>query len=794
MATVTVSTSAPNDWAPIRSLGPLPLTFLGGDASTMVFAVGGTDPRILVLTGNNLAALSGSVGLPTSGTITGLEWRSGTAASWTVATPLPGTLLHSVAGLSIAALALDSLAFTNGDLWALIAAGNDVVTGAAGADRLGGGAGNDSMAGGAGADVLEAGIGNDTLLGETGNDALFGRAGDDLLDPGAGRDAVRGGQGNDTIRLSAAETMAGLGEIFDGGAGEDVLAIAVAGGTVLDIGQAQVLGIEGLRFDTAARLAVSASALAVFETVQLNYDPATAGGEVPGFVLAGAGTFILGGFAIEGLTPQRGFAFLLGDQDGAVVFGREGAQDLANDVILGGAGASTVFGAGGADSLGGGGGNDLLLGEEDADTLAGDDGADTLLGGEAGDSLSGGAGNDSLDGGEAADTLDGGDGRNNIVGGLGADRLLGGADDDFLGGGDGEDSLFGLGGYDILDGGAGNDVLTGGGNPGGVAPDQLYGDIGDDTLTGGSEKDHLEGGSGNDSLFGGSGNDGIYGDAGADTLAGEAGVDFMEGGEGNDSLRGGTEGDTLAGEAGADTLNGGSGNDSLAGGDQADLIDGIDGNDTLNGGLGADTLRGGTGNDLYVRAADGDVVEDSGGTRDAWQIAGGSFTLAGAATLRGGTVVLPEIEDAYLTASGTLAGNAYANVLVGSSGNDSISGGGGADTIRSGQGNDTLTGGGGNDLFAYGSATGFDPGRDVINDFVHGADRIDVSAFNPTNSGAFFGVIVGTGPTAAGLITWEFVDAAVDHVILRGWGQNQQKLFEIQVNTTGTWAPADFIL
>jgi Ca2+-binding RTX toxin-like protein len=794
MATVTVATSAPNDWAPIRSLGPLTL-IQGSDQIAVLQANTADGPRILVLTGTGFTDYT-ALGLPSTGTITGIEWRSGSAAGWTVGSPLPGMLLHSTSGLSVSAFAFDSLVFSNGDLWALTAAANDTVTGGTGADRLGGGAGNDSIAAGTGADFVEAGVGNDTVLGEAGNDALFGRGGDDLLDPGAGRDVVRGGLGNDTIRLSAPEAAAGLGEIFDGGAGEDVLAIAVASGTLLDIGQAQVLGFEALRFDTAALLAVSATALAETETVILQFGAIQLDAK-PGFVLTGAGVFALGGFAIEGLVNGSGFVFRIGDQDGAVVFGREGAQDLANDVVIGGAGASTVFGADGADSLEGGDGKDALWGEDGADTLSGGSGADLIQGDDGADSLLGDSGNDTLLGGFGADTLD---------------AVIGVAES--LDGGDGDDLLLASSATGTLDGGAGNDTLSGGTGTvvvlkGGAGSDSLdsatntlqttlIGGDGADTLVGGAVRDSLDGGADNDRLSGSGDADTMDGGSGADSLFGGAANDRLFGGEGNDSLSGDgrdTGADTLDGGTGADTLRAGLAADNLQGGDNSDLLFGEDGADTLVGGLGADTLQGGLGNDAYAFDA-GDVIVEEGG-RDSWLVSGGLFSQGLYSTL---------IEDAQLTGAGTLIGSTAGNRLTGSSSNDSLAGGQGNDTVTGGNGADTLAGGSGDDRFVLspnlqGTAVG-----DVITAFsrlVGNRDVIDVSAFDPATfpgDNAFTSVVAVGQPSSSygGRISYETVDDVTDYTILRGWSGSPigpgTKVFEVRVNIAGAWTVDDFVL
>ena len=63
--------------------------------------------------------------------------------------------------------------------------------------------------------------------------------------------------------------------------------------------------------------------------------------------------------------------------------------------------------------------------------------------------------------------------------------------------------------------------------------------------------------------------------------------------------------------------------------------------------------------------------------------------------------------------------------LFGSIGDDFINGGFGDDQLTGGEGDDVLVGGPGADLFVYQTVT---DGRDIINDFVPGQDRIDLRA------------------------------------------------------------------
>jgi Ca2+-binding RTX toxin-like protein len=74
---------------------------------------------------------------------------------------------------------------------------------------------------------------------------------------------------------------------------------------------------------------------------------------------------------------------------------------------------------------------------------------------------------------------------------------------------------------------------------------------------------------------------------------------------------------------------------------------------------------------------------------------------------------------------------------TGSASADTITGGTGNDTIVGGGGGDSLTGGAGADHFVYTAAGGgaqssVQTGLDVIADFAHGTDRIDLNGFGFT--------------------------------------------------------------
>jgi VCBS repeat-containing protein len=83
--------------------------------------------------------------------------------------------------------------------------------------------------------------------------------------------------------------------------------------------------------------------------------------------------------------------------------------------------------------------------------------------------------------------------------------------------------------------------------------------------------------------------------------------------------------------------------------------------------------------------------------------------------------------NSTVTADGTLYGTDGNNVLTGGAGADILFGGKGSDVLIGGLGNDQLTGGAGKDTFKFLTIA---DGKDTITDFVHGQDKIDLSAID----------------------------------------------------------------
>ncbi|MGR3467038.1 MAG: calcium-binding protein [Shimia sp.] len=434
--------------------------------------------------------------------------------------------------------------------------------------------------------------------------------------------------------------------------------------------------------------------------------------------------------------------FIAGTPFDQTVYGLEG-----DDFIDTGDSTSTVFG---------GDGDDMILVEGRENVIDGGDGDDTILSDYSlNDTLNGGAGDDLIkgllfeffgsstthfDGGAGDDTLLGGYDTDVMEGGLGDDILRGFTGDDTLSGGAGSDTIVGGRGADSIDGGDGFDFVVFEGRDGGVSVGINSGSGGealDDSYTsiegfigtefgdqidlfttqevyvfGGRGHDYIYGGFSDDTLEGGIGQDEILGDAGFDivtfTTAGAAVTANLTTGVGT---RGNANGDTynsiegLSGSDYDDILTGSSDDNLLLGQDGDDTLRGSAGNDTLKGNAGADELHGGSGEDFadYSAASSGVIANLTSGV-------GTQGTADG---------------DTYIAIEG-LIGSDHADILTGSSGDNTLIGGRGHDSLRGSAGDDVIEGG---------------SGRDDIN----GGSGQDIASFTTAGSGVVANLTAGVG-------------------------------------------------
>ncbi len=157
----------------------------------------------------------------------------------------------------------------------------------------------------------------------------------------------------------------------------------------------------------------------------------------------------------------------------------------------------------------------------------------------------------------------------------------------------------------------------------------------------------------------------------------------------------------------------------IAGTSGADLIRAFGGADTLNGLGGGDTMEGGLGNDTYFVDSQSDVTTEL--------LFQGNDTVRSTVT----RALTPNVENLTLLGSASIngTGNNAANILTGNNGRNILNGSFGTDKLVGGLGRDVMTGGAQRDIFDF-NAIG-ETGknfltRDVIKDFRHGIDDIDL--------------------------------------------------------------------
>lgn len=108
-------------------------------------------------------------------------------------------------------------------------AGDDILEGLAGNDTIFGREGEDVLEGADGDDMLCSGDDNDVVTGNRGLDLIEGQGGDDWLSGDYGSDTVRGDEGNDTV-------LGGRGmDTIVGGEGDDLLFGGILEGVPLNL-------------------------------------------------------------------------------------------------------------------------------------------------------------------------------------------------------------------------------------------------------------------------------------------------------------------------------------------------------------------------------------------------------------------------------------------------------------------------------------------------------------------------------------------------------------------------------
>jgi Ca2+-binding RTX toxin-like protein len=455
------------------------------------------------------------------------------------------------------------------------------------------------------------------------------------------------------------------------------------------------------------------------------------------------------------------------------------------------------FGTIGNDSIVGNGGNDTLTGAEGSDTILGGAGNDFLVGGVnsfnddlAGDLIDGGAGDDTVYG-AVGDTLKGGTGIDSLILDLRTQSsgvMFNGAESNHLSGvtqalgfeifnitgTQFDDTLIGGARDDSLSGEAGNDLLRG--NSGN---DSIDGDSGSDTIFGGAGNDHLHAGVDNNSnpfgdlIFADSGNDTVYGGL-TDTLRGGRGIDtlfldlYQPGPPPNEGvLFDGSNTNHLSGDTQAQgfevfNVSGTGANDTLIGGNNDDTLYGNDGDDTIVGGAGNDYLVGefglsflsGIGGNFISAGSGNDTV--FGNSQDTVDGGSGNDFLYLDLSLQNSAVVFDGSSENHLSGVSQAQNFEVFNV-TGTSSNDVMTGGTGNDILYGAFGSDTISGGAGDDLLRGDSPTRFvigetsgnllsgDDGNDTLFGSL-GSDTLIGGAGNDQLYGNLYGsAISGTG-------------------------------------------------
>ncbi|NOT81811.1 MAG: calcium-binding protein, partial [Gallionella sp.] len=320
---------------------------------------------------------------------------------------------------------------------------------------------------------------------------------------------------------------------------------------------------------------------------------------------------------------------------------------------------------------------------------------------------------------------------------------------------------------------------------------------------------------GNDVVLGLSGNDTITAGAGNDQVDGGAGNDIFMAtlNDGDDAYVGGLGIDTynLSGTSAAADVNltAGTasslqtGTDTLSG---IENVTGSSGNNVITDSNVANNLVGGAGNDTFVMLGDNfrDVI--TGGTNVdtvnySSTTANLNVNLTAATAVVNGTGTTAALSDTVNGVENFVSGSGN-DIIIGSSVANALNGGDGADTLTGGAGKDTLTGGAGADVFDYNLTTETGNNatlRDVITDFVQGADIIDLSGIDANtgvvgNDAFIFNLTpFFNGP---GEITVFYQNVgAVEHTVIEG-NVNAALSTDFQIALVGhhNLTAADFVL
>ncbi len=646
------------------------------------------------------------------------------------------------------------------------------VSGTNAADILIGGSGDNDLSGHDGADLLVGGAGNDSFSGDGATGQIYADVVDYGLETGGGAITVNAdGTVKDTFGNT--DTLFGIGEIrgtalgdtFNGskfndsfapGKGNDVIS---SGGSFVGAASADRVSYNA---DDAATSGVNYDAALLTQQVKSTY---------------------YGNDTLTGFTNIWFEATQFADSIKAT----EG-----DDILLPSLGSDTIDGRGGFDyltyidrrstNLGVGitvtattATSGTVVQGVDTDTYTniehvdGSFNADTFNGSSGNDSFSGFSGGDTFDGNGGSDTLS-----------YEFDEVFGakaGIDVDLT-----------LG--TVLNGYGATDALSEIENIVGTSfADILLGDTNDNSFDGRGGADIMTGGDGNDTYFVDNALDQVVEDGTGTADVIRSSIDFNL---------------AVSGDNVENLVLDGKGNINGTGNGLANSIIGNSGNNIINGGTGADKMDGGAGNDTFFVDVAGDTVSDSAGIDTINSLV--TITLATGLEnlLLGGGGIANGTGNAV---NNIMTGNTANNSLSGLGGSDTLSGGSGVDKLIGGAGRDTMTGGAANDVFDFNLVT--ETGktastRDIIKDFTHLGDDIDLSTIDANGTAAGNGVFSFQAAKGAaftgvkGQLHWTQFNAAGtinDKTIIEG-DINGDKVADFQIELTGlkTLTAADFVL
>lgn len=283
-------------------------------------------------------------------------------------------------------------------------------------------------------------------------------------------------------------------------------------------------------------------------------------------------------------------------------------------------------------------------------------------------------------------------------------------------------------------------------------------------------------------------------------------ADTLSGSDGNDVVLGLRGNDLLIGHLGNDVLIGGSGDDTI-GGDNIPVPGRPYGPDDFGPFYGEGSGETLPGNNLIIAGAGNDYIISGYGHNTVFGGSGNDTIL--------GYGSYPTNLPARLDGEGsTLYGGAGNDFIEGGRSKDVLVGGTGNDTLVGNEFADTLTGGAGHDIFQFGriefvADTGVGPGnRDIITDFHHGQDQIDLTDYHNsiTPNGQPNSVFLGTHGFEATFGLQVRYDIVGNHTVVQidaplGYGQVDDKptvparpTQEIELQGVHHLVASDFIL